>query len=205
VFGCKAFAHVSKEQRQKLDDIVIPCILVGYGDEEFGYKLWDPEKRRIIRSRDVVFHEQETMSDSAIQETPTSPPIRIATVGGDLVEDPRVDGEPAIEDGDDEEYDEDGKQSPTSQFRSSNREYRQSNNYPSSEYILIADEGELESVGKIQTRDNVQQENVMQEEIGSLRENVAYEFVKLSKGLRTLKNKLMVLQLYADLIGMDRR
>lgn len=205
VFGCKAFAHVSKEQRQKLDDIVIPCILVGYGDEEFGYKLWDPEKRRIIRSRDVVFHEQETMSDSAIQETPTGPPIRIATVGGDLVEDPRVDGEPAIEDGDDEEYDEDGKQSPTSQFRSSNREYRQSNNYPSSEYILIADEGELESVGKIQTRDNVQQENMMQEEIGSLQENVAYEFVKLSKGLRTLKNKLMVLQLYAELIGMDRR
>jgi hypothetical protein len=109
------------------------------------------------------------------------------------------------EDGDDDEYVVNREQSPTSQFKSSNREYRQSNNYPSSEYILIADEGELESVGKIQTRDNVQQENVMQEEIGSLRENVAYEFVKLSKGLRTLKNKLMVLQLYADLIGMDRR
>ena len=36
VFGCKAFAHVSKEKRQKLDDRVIPCIFMGYRDEKFG-------------------------------------------------------------------------------------------------------------------------------------------------------------------------
>ena len=39
VFGCKAFAHVPKEQRSKLDDKAFPCILVGYGNEEFGYRL----------------------------------------------------------------------------------------------------------------------------------------------------------------------
>ena len=32
VFGCKAFAHVPKEQRLKLDSKTIPCIFVGYGD-----------------------------------------------------------------------------------------------------------------------------------------------------------------------------
>lgn len=37
VFGCKYFAHVSKEKRQKFDNKVISCIFVGYGDEEFGY------------------------------------------------------------------------------------------------------------------------------------------------------------------------
>ena len=57
VFRCKAFAHVSKEQRQKLDDKAIPCIYLGYEDEEFDYRLWDPEKRKVIRSIDVVFHE----------------------------------------------------------------------------------------------------------------------------------------------------
>ncbi|CAL5350460.1 unnamed protein product [Camellia sinensis] len=57
VFGCKAFAHVSKEHRQKLDDKATPCIFIGYGDEEFGYRLWDPKHKKVIRSRDVVFQE----------------------------------------------------------------------------------------------------------------------------------------------------
>ena len=39
VFGYKAFAQVSKEQRQKLDDKAILCIFMGYGDKEFGYRL----------------------------------------------------------------------------------------------------------------------------------------------------------------------
>lgn len=57
VFGCKAFASVLDEQRQKLDDKAIPCIFLGYGNEEFGCRLWDPTKKKIIRSRDVLFHE----------------------------------------------------------------------------------------------------------------------------------------------------
>ena len=32
VFGCKAFAHIPKEQRSKLNDGATPCIFVGYGD-----------------------------------------------------------------------------------------------------------------------------------------------------------------------------
>ena len=39
VFECKAFVHVPKEQRSKLDSKSTPCIFVGYGDVEFGYKL----------------------------------------------------------------------------------------------------------------------------------------------------------------------
>ena len=57
IFGCKVFLHVSKEQRLKLDDKAIPYIFGGYGYKEFGYKLWDPEKHKIVKSRDVVFHE----------------------------------------------------------------------------------------------------------------------------------------------------
>ena len=50
VFGCKAFAHVPKEQRLKFDSKATPCIFFGYGDAEFGYKLRDPEKKKMIRS-----------------------------------------------------------------------------------------------------------------------------------------------------------
>ena len=63
VFGCLAFVHVSKELRQKLDARTTPCIFIGYGDEEFGYRLWDPKAKKVIRSRDVVFHENQTIKD----------------------------------------------------------------------------------------------------------------------------------------------
>ena len=63
VFGCKAFMHVPKEQRLKLDDKATLCIFTGYGDEAFGYRLLDSKKQKIFRSRDVVFHEHETIED----------------------------------------------------------------------------------------------------------------------------------------------
>ena len=47
----------------KLDDKASLCIFIGYGDEEFCYRLWDSEKQKIVRSRDVVFHEHETIED----------------------------------------------------------------------------------------------------------------------------------------------
>ena len=46
VFWYKAFVHVPKEQRLKLDSKSTPCIFVGYGDAEFDYKLWDPKEKR---------------------------------------------------------------------------------------------------------------------------------------------------------------
>ena len=55
--------HVPKEQRSKLDDKATSCIFIRYGDEEFGYKLWDSEKQKIVRSKDVVLHEHETIVD----------------------------------------------------------------------------------------------------------------------------------------------
>lgn len=57
-FGCEAYAHVSKELHAKLDPKSQKCIFVGYGlDGQFGYCLWDPESRSILRNNDVVFNE----------------------------------------------------------------------------------------------------------------------------------------------------
>ena len=38
-------------------------MFLGYSNEEFGYKLWDPATKKIIRSRDVVFFEDQTIED----------------------------------------------------------------------------------------------------------------------------------------------
>ena len=65
---CKAFIPVPNEQRSKLNDKALPCIFTSYGNEEFDYKFWDLETRKVIRSRDVFFHEDQTMKDSNKEE-----------------------------------------------------------------------------------------------------------------------------------------
>ena len=37
------FAHVAKDDRQKLDSKAIKCIFLGYGTETNGYRLYDLE------------------------------------------------------------------------------------------------------------------------------------------------------------------
>ena len=77
VFGCKAFVHVPKEQRSKLNSKSTPCIFVGYGDAKFGYKLWDPKEKKMIKSRDVVFHEYENFADFEKTEKPKATVERV--------------------------------------------------------------------------------------------------------------------------------
>ena len=36
---------------------------IGYSDEKFGYRFWDEQNRKIIRSRNVIFNEQVMYKD----------------------------------------------------------------------------------------------------------------------------------------------
>ncbi|GJV06067.1 putative RNA-directed DNA polymerase [Tanacetum coccineum] len=63
VFGCKAFVHIPKDERSKLDVKTKPCVFLGYGQDEFRYRLYDPVQKRLVRSRDVVFEEDQTLKD----------------------------------------------------------------------------------------------------------------------------------------------
>ncbi len=44
VFGCVVFAHVEKDERSKLDSKAKKCILLGYGAQTKGYRLYDIER-----------------------------------------------------------------------------------------------------------------------------------------------------------------
>ena len=57
VFGCRAFVHIPKDERAKLDAKTKVCIYLGSLKDKFGYRLWDPVNKKIVRSRDVVFFE----------------------------------------------------------------------------------------------------------------------------------------------------
>ena len=57
VFGCEAYSHVPKDERNKIDPKARRSIFMGYGDGVKGYRLYDQDKQRIYYSRDVIFHE----------------------------------------------------------------------------------------------------------------------------------------------------
>ena len=59
IFGCEAYVHIPKEQRSKLDEKSFKCIFLGYVDNELGYRLWDIVKRKLTRSKDVIFNEDQ--------------------------------------------------------------------------------------------------------------------------------------------------
>ncbi|CAL8169106.1 unnamed protein product [Prunus armeniaca] len=73
VFGCRAFVHIPKDERSKLDAKSKECIFLGYGNEEFGYRLWDLVARKIIRSKDVVFFENHNIEDIRRGNRPDNP------------------------------------------------------------------------------------------------------------------------------------
>jgi hypothetical protein len=52
-FGCAVFAHIDFENRTKLEAKSKKCVFVGYGIDEFGYRLWGFENCKIVRSMDV--------------------------------------------------------------------------------------------------------------------------------------------------------
>ena len=57
IFGCSAYAHVPKAERRKLDSKTRKCVLLGYGANRKGYRLYDLECMKVVHSRDVVFNE----------------------------------------------------------------------------------------------------------------------------------------------------
>ena len=54
VFGCFAYVHVAKDKWGKLDPKTRPCIFLGYGDDEFGYRVWDPVDKKVFRSSEII-------------------------------------------------------------------------------------------------------------------------------------------------------
>ncbi|KAJ9552680.1 hypothetical protein OSB04_016725 [Centaurea solstitialis] len=62
VFGCKAFVHIPKDERSRLDVKTKQCLFLGYGQDEFGYKLYDPVQEKL---------EDQTLND--VEKEDTSP------------------------------------------------------------------------------------------------------------------------------------
>ena len=60
VFGPEYYVHIPKQKRHKWDQKCRLGRLVGYMGEKDGYRIWIPNERKIMLSRDVLFKPEVT-------------------------------------------------------------------------------------------------------------------------------------------------
>jgi len=67
MFGSKAYAHIPKELRKKLDEKAKEYFFVGYAENEKGYRLLDISTDKVVISRDVKFLDKEESNEIIIE------------------------------------------------------------------------------------------------------------------------------------------
>ncbi|GJX59461.1 putative RNA-directed DNA polymerase [Tanacetum coccineum] len=181
-----AFVHIPKDKRSKLDVKSKPCMFLGYGQDEFGYMLYDPVQKRLVRSRDVVFEEDQTLKDIENAERETIPQHN-----DDLIDlDPGADDVDAHEQPNLDEDVHPDDMPPFLLLRRSTRDHHPSIRYSVHEYVLLTDGGEPECYAETMEDEHKKEWfKAVEDEMNSLHENNTFELVKLPKGKRALKNK----------------
>jgi hypothetical protein len=67
VFGCVSYVYIEFDARSKLAKSR-KCYFIGYGDEAFGYRFWNDQNRKIIRSRNVTLNEMVVYKNNSSAE-----------------------------------------------------------------------------------------------------------------------------------------
>ena len=71
-FGCRAYMHLDKTKRSKMEARSIPVIFVGYAPEAKAWLVYDPIGKQTHTSRDVTFH--ESVAGSTLLAARAKPP-----------------------------------------------------------------------------------------------------------------------------------
>ncbi|WVZ00646.1 hypothetical protein V8G54_026715 [Vigna mungo] len=192
IFGCVAYVHISDQGRNKLDPKSKKCTFIGYGEDEFGYRLWDNENQKMIRSRDAIFNEKVIYKDrntTCNNNSEQSRPMYVEM--DDVPETPIIEtpqSEESCENNGNEELDTPELSISAPILRSSSRPHVPNRKYLN--YILLTDEGEPENYEEAcQMTDASKWELAMKDEMKSLMSNQTWELVELPIGKKTLHNK----------------
>ncbi|KAJ9560716.1 hypothetical protein OSB04_005876 [Centaurea solstitialis] len=206
VFGCKAFVHIPKDERSKLDVKTKPCVFLGYGQDEFGYRLYDLVQKKLVRSRDIDFMEDQTLKDVEKEDTNPHhnddlvdldpvPPKHVETHDGDGIQNDVQDGTDDIDADVPEQTEMDAEAHPELPvpgmpslipLRRSTRDRHPSSRYSVDEYVVLTDGGEPECYAEAMEDEHKKEwVEAMQDEMTSLHENNTFDCLKA----RALKNK----------------
>jgi hypothetical protein len=184
VFGCAAYVHVPDQLRRKLDPKSKKGVFVGYPEGSKGYKIFIPETRKMIRSRDVKFLESSLHQGMSYQ-SPTElyvksdvdsiPHLSVGNDEDSIVFTEREFGEP--------EDDEDVQIIPVPDLARPVRNRRNPDRY--GEWVMSAASVETDpKTYKQATKSpNAKQwESAMLEEISSLEKHKTWDLVDLPEG-----------------------
>ena len=164
------YAHIPKDERRKLDPKSKKCILLGYGTETKGYRLYDPQSSRVMYSCDVKFNE----SEFGFEKNPDN----------EVQADKRVTLELSSEK---EESEEDQVDNVEFNVRPPARERRAPDRF--GEWVTMASKDAVEPATVSEALHGPHSEQwreAMQEEIDSLQEHDVYELTELPRGRKQL-------------------
>eukprot|EP00253_Pinus_taeda_P023081 PITA_23081 len=191
-FGCEAFIHIDKENRTKLEAKSKKCTFIGYGVNDFGYRLYDYENHKINRSRDVIFN-KKVLYKNQLQEKKQEKENKEYAVLDEITEKVKV---PENNNNQQPQQQQPSQlqqapQTPESGVRRSTRISRPPERYsPSLYYLLLTDSVEPECYEEeMQVESRKKWEVAMEEEMDSLMHNQTWDLVRLPAGKTTLKNK----------------
>ena len=78
-FGAPCAIVEPKERLRKLDDRASMCFFIGYKYEGGGYRVWDPKRRVVVESKDIVFFEDglppPTLNEARLQQNDADEPV----------------------------------------------------------------------------------------------------------------------------------
>ena len=187
VFGCVAYLHISDQGRNKLDSKSKFCTFIGYGEDEFGYRIWDDENKMIVRSRDVIFNEKVMYKDRRKIENYDTNQKESTFIDEDYVPDstmqeytiistPQLE-EHIIQSSTSQSNDIQQLSSPTPTLRRSTRPHVPNRKHMN--YLLLTDEGEPEDYHEAShTRYASKWELAMKDEMQSLISNQTWELTQ---------------------------
>jgi hypothetical protein len=194
IFGCSAYAHVPKAERHKLDTKTRKCILLGYGTNQKGYRLYDLRRMKVINSRDVVFDET---SMPGVQKEKELPPkyVELEVEEKPIVEESVTPSSapeetPADEPSGEESASADVPSNQTLNLRRSTRNRQKPDWYSHNLTLLSTERPDPTSLDEVNSSpDKLKWRRAMEKEMGSLRLNEVWELVEPPPNRRTIGSK----------------
>ena len=178
VFGCCAYMLVPPSHRKKLDDKSKRMIFIGYST--MGYKLFDPETKRITVSRNVKFNEEKKENINSKRSLFESPDLSEYEINQE------EDKESTSEENDDDEQKED-------KVRKSERSRKQPIRYPDPEVFeaLLCQQESLtfDDLESLPIDEQCLWKDAMNEEIHSMKINNVWDLEELPPDSRAISCK----------------
>ena len=199
VFGCASYILLNSNSRDKLDPKAKRCYFIGYGSDMYGYRFWDDQNKKIIRSRNVTFNENMFYKDKIAEFANANKKpeqVSLEEVSESDVVNRRQNTEVEPESEPESEFESEPEQivesvTPELPTRRSSRTIVAPQRYsPSLHYLLLTDAGEPEHFAEaMQGGESIKWELAMEDEIKSLQKNKTWSLTKLPEGKKVLQNR----------------